>query len=131
MKAYSISVPTKQSDGETTPIRNLVGGSQQQQEQDDAFWAGVNNNLVHLNRYNNKRRRVGNNSRCIKQKQGNKRKTRLSWELHPTLLRHDLELELEGLDNGSHRIVNDDEEASGTGKKPQQIQEQQSPEEKE
>jgi hypothetical protein len=66
-------------------------------------------NIVHLNQ--DKRRR-GNNSRSIKQ--GNERKTRLSWELHPTLLLHDLELELEALDNGSHHIFDDgnDEEAS-------------------
>jgi hypothetical protein len=35
MKAYAISVPTKQGDGETMMIRHLVGASQQQQ--DDAF----------------------------------------------------------------------------------------------
>ena len=144
MKAYSISIPTKQGDGETMMIRHLVGASQQQQ--DDAFsrysndfvrmkslllsseeynddddleaLATINralnqvgvSNLSHLNR--DKRRR-GNNSRSIKQR--NERKTRLSLELHPTLLLHGLELELEALDNGSHPIFDDgnDEEASG------------------
>jgi len=166
MKAYSISIPTKQGDGETMMIRHLVGASQQQQQQDDAFsrysndfvrmkslllsskeynddddleaFATINralnqvgvSNLSHLNR--DKRRR-GNNSRSIKQ--GNERKTRLSWELHPTLLLHDLELELEALDNGSHRIFDDDdgndEEASASGKPQRQVQEQQSLEENE
>eukprot|EP00984_Skeletonema_dohrnii_P002792 scaffold958_cov128-Skeletonema_dohrnii-CCMP3373.AAC.10 len=144
MKSHSISIPTKQGDGESMMIRHLFGASSQQQ-QDDAFsrysndfvrmkslllsskeynddddleaLATINrslnqvgvSNLVHLNQ--DKRRR-GNNSRSIKQ--GNERKTRLSWELHPTLLLHDLELELEELDNGSHHIFDDDndEEAS-------------------
>ena len=165
MKAYSISIPTKQGDGETMMIRHLVGASQQQQQQDDAFsrysndfvrmkslllsseeynddddleaFATINralnqvgvSNLSHLNR--DKRRR-GNNSRSIKQ--GNERKTRLSWELHPTLLLHDLELELEALDNGSHRIFDDDDgnDEETSEKKPQrQVQEQQSLEENE
>ena len=163
MKAYSISIPTKQGDGETMMIRHLVGASQQQQ--DDAFsrysndfvrmkslllsseeynddddleaFATINralnqvgvSNLSHLNR--DKRRR-GNNSRSIKQR--NERKTRLSWELHPTLLLHDLELELEALDNGSHPIFDDDndEDEEAPEKKPQrQVQEQQSLEENE
>ena len=158
MKAYSISVPTKQGDETTTTTtRHLVGESQHQHEQDDAFsrysndfvrmkslllsseeynddddleaLATINralnqvgvSNLSHLNR--NKRRR-GNNSRSIKQ--GNERKTRLSWELHPTLLLHDLELELEALDNGSHPIFDDGNDEEASGKKPQrQVQEQQ------
>jgi hypothetical protein len=150
VNAYSISVPTKQGDGETMMIRHLVGASQQQQ--DDAFsrysndfvrmkslllsskeynddddleaFATINralnqvgvSNLSHLNR--DKRHRE-NNSRSIKQ--GNERKTRLSWELHPTLLLHDLELELEALDNGSHHIFDDDDgnDEEVSGKKPQ------------
>jgi hypothetical protein len=40
-------------------------------------------NLTHLNQDNNERRRR-NNSRRIQQ--GNVRKTRLSWELHPILI---------------------------------------------
>jgi hypothetical protein len=63
--------------------------------------------LAHLNR--DKRRR-GNDSRRIQQ--GNERKTRLSWELHPDLILHDFILELEALDNGTHRIVDDEEVVS-------------------
>ena len=71
----------------------------------------------------------------MNQTQGvSERKTRLSWELHPTLLLHDLELELEALDNGSHPIFDDDndEDEEAPEKKPQrQVQEQQSLEENE
>jgi hypothetical protein len=77
-------------------------------------------NLTHLNR--DKRRR-GNDSRRIQQ--GNERKTRLSWELHPDLLLHDFVLELETLYNGTHLIVDEEEEASE--KKPEtksQVQEE-------
>jgi len=74
-------------------------------------------NLTHINR--DKRRR-GNDSRHIQQ--GNVRKTRLSWELHPNLLTYDFTSELEALYNGIQRIVDDEEEASD--KKPQsQVQE--------
>jgi hypothetical protein len=80
--------------------------------------------LTHLNR-DNKRRR-GNDSRRIQQGT-NVRKTRLSWELHPDLLLHDFTLELEALCNGTHRIIDDEEEASE--KKPQRSQVQEAPRE--
>jgi len=64
--------------------------------------------LAHLNR--DKRRR-GNDSRCIQQGR-NERKTRLSWEVHPDLILHDFILELEALDNGAHRIFDDEEDAA-------------------
>jgi hypothetical protein len=74
--------------------------------------------LAHLNR--DKRRR-GNDSRRIQQ--GNVRKTRLSVELHPNLLLHDFIMELEALENGTHRIIDDEEESSE--QQPQsQVQEQ-------
>ena len=46
------------------------------------------------------KRRRGNNSACIKQ--GYERKTRLSRELHPSLLMHNLMEELEALEDGAH-----------------------------
>jgi len=155
MKAYSISIPTKQGDGETMMIRHLVGASQQQQ--DDAFsrysndfvrmkslllsseeynddddleaLATINRALnqvgvSNLSQLNRDKRRRGNNSRCIKQ--GTERKTRISWELHPTLLLHELFEELEVLDDGTHRIFDDEDEEEASGNKPQS----QSPEEK-
>ncbi|KAL7429547.1 hypothetical protein ACHAXM_001776 [Skeletonema potamos] len=63
--------------------------------------------LAHINR--DKRRR-GNDSRRIQQ--GNERKTRLSWELHPDLILHDFILELEAIDNGTHRILDLDDGGS-------------------
>ena len=161
MKAYSIAVPTKQGDGDetTTTTRHLVGESQY--EQDDAFSrysndfvrmrylllsseqgsdddldalatinqalrsAGVSN----LSQLNRDKRRRGDNSRCIKQ--GTERKTRISWELHPTLLLHDLMEELEALDDGASRIFDDEDDEEASGKKPQsQAHEQKLPEEK-
>ena len=72
--------------------------------------------IVHLNR--DKRRR-GNNSTCIKQ--GYERKTRLSWEVHPSLLLHDFIEELESLDeDGTHRILDiEDDEGEGSAEKKQ------------
>lgn len=77
--------------------------------------------IAHLNR--DKRRR-GNDSRCIQQ--GNVRKTRLSFELHPNLLLHDFIMELEAMGSGSHRIFDDEEESSE--QQPQrEVQEQEAP----
>ena len=73
--------------------------------------AGLSN-VVNLNR--DKRRR-GNNSASIRQ--GPERKTRLTWELHPDLLLHDLIEEFEALDNGS-MIVGDETESSASEEKP-------------
>ena len=75
-------------------------------------------NVVKLNQ--DKRRR-GNNSAPIKQGPPG-RKTRLSWELHPDLLLHDLFEELEALDNGAQRIVDEetDSSVSETEKRPHQ-----------
>ena len=81
-------------------------------------------NLVHLNR--DKRRR-GNDSRRIQQ--GNERKTRLSWELHPDLILHDFILELEQLDSGIHRIVDDEGDASE--EQQSQVQEEEEKQEQE
>ena len=53
------------------------------------------------------KRRRGNHSRPLQQ--GNQRKTRISWEAHPSLLLHDLISELEDLDH-DHCISDDDEE---------------------
>jgi len=76
-------------------------------------------NLVHLNR--DKRRR-GNDSRRIQQG-ANERKTRLSWEVHPDLILHDFILELEAaLDIGTHRILDDEEDA--TEEQQSQVQEE-------
>ena len=61
------------------------------------------------------KRRRGNNSQAIKQKQngsGTPRKTRLSWELHPSLLLHDL------YDEDIHS-VSDDDEAKSTETAPE------------
>ena len=76
--------------------------------------AGLSN-VVNLNR--DKRRR-GNNSASIRQ--GSERKTRLTWELHPDLLLHDLIEEFEALDNGVQRIVDDEDETetSASEEKP-------------
>jgi hypothetical protein len=75
--------------------------------------------LVHLNR--DKRRR-GNDSRRIQQGR-NERKTRLSWEVHPDLILHDFILELEAaLDIGTHRILDDEEDA--TEEQQSQVQEE-------
>jgi len=62
-------------------------------------------NITHLNQDNNERRE-GNNSRRIHD--GNVRKTRLSWELHPILIDA-----LDDDDNGAHRIPGDDDEGDG------------------
>ena len=72
------------------------------------------NNIVKLNQ--DKRRR-GNNSAPIKQGPP-ERKTRLSWELHPDLILHDLFEEIEALDNGAQRIV-DEETEPPASEKPQ------------
>ncbi len=53
------------------------------------------------------KRRRGNHSRPIQQ--GNQRKTRISWELHPSLLLHDLMSELEAEEH-EHCISDDEEE---------------------
>jgi hypothetical protein len=83
-------------------------------------------NLTHLTR--DKRRR-GNDSRRIIQQGNNVRKTRLSWELHPDLLSHDITLEPEALYNGTHRILSDEEEEEAAKKKPQRSQVQEAPRE--
>jgi hypothetical protein len=73
------------------------------------------NNLDRLNQgYGNgnfagaSKRRRGNDSRLTQQ--GNVRKTRLSWELHPCLIFHDFMLELEALDNGIQHVPEDEED---------------------
>ena len=68
-----------------------------------------------ITQLNRDKRRRGNNSSCIKQQVHEERKTRLSWELHPSLLLHDLIEELEALDNGTHLIsdTGDDEDMEG------------------
>ena len=61
------------------------------------------------------KRRRGNNSQAIKQKQnesGTPRKTRLSWEVHPSLLLQDL------YDEDIHS-VSDDDEAKSTETEPE------------
>jgi hypothetical protein len=73
-------------------------------------------NVVKLNQ--DKRRR-GNNSAPIKQGPP-ERKTRLTWELHPDLLLHDLIEEFEALDNGAQRIVDDETESPASEKKERQ-----------
>ena len=73
-------------------------------------------NVVKLNQ--DKRRR-GNNSAPIKQGPP-QRKTRLTWELHPDLLLHDLFEELEALDNGVQRIVDDETDSPISEKKETQ-----------
>ena len=101
----------------------LLSGEEEDDDEDDDLdaLASINralssvglSSLAHLNR--DKRRR-GNNSACIKQ--GHERKTRLSWELHPDLLLHDLIEELEALDDGTHRILdNEEDEGEGSSKK--------------
>jgi len=71
-------------------------------------------NLAHLNR---DKRRKGNDSRDIQR--GNVRKTRLSWELHPDLLLHKFNMELDALHNGTHLIFDDEEEALSSEKQSQ------------
>ena len=59
------------------------------------------------NRDNVPKRRKGNSTvPIIDQQQGSDRKTRLSWELHPSLFMHDMMEELEALEN-SHYIASD------------------------
>jgi hypothetical protein len=70
----------------------------------------MSSNLDRLNQGNGNvadasKRRRGNHSRPIQQ--GNVRKTRLSWELHPSLILHDFMLELEALDNGTQHVPDD------------------------
>ena len=76
-------------------------------------------NVAKLN--NQDKRRRGNNSAPIKQGPP-ERKTRLSWELHPDLILHDLFEEIEALDNGAQIIVDDETEspASENEKRPHQ-----------
>jgi len=71
-------------------------------------------NLTHLNQSNKRRR--GNNSRRIQQ--GNDRKTRLSWELHPILL------DALDDDSGAHRIAVDEEDESTENQAPNQDRDQ-------
>ena len=77
-------------------------------------------NVVKLNQ--DKRRR-GNNSAPIKQVPP-ERKTRLTWELHPDLLLHDLFEEIEALDNGAQRIVDDETDSSASEKRPHHLEEE-------
>ena len=59
------------------------------------------------NREDASKRRRGNGSRPIKQKEsGTPRKTRLSWELHPSLLLHDLYYQV----GENIRSISDDED---------------------
>ena len=74
--------------------------NQQDQGQDNVAAAGGGGDAS--------KRRRGNSSRPIPQ--GNVRKTRLSWELHPSLLLHDLILELDALDNGVQHVSDDEDE---------------------
>jgi hypothetical protein len=63
------------------------------------------------------KRRRGNHSRPIQQ--GNQRKTRMTWELHPSLLLHDVMLALEAEDH-EHSVSDeeeDEQEHAMTGKK--------------
>jgi hypothetical protein len=78
-------------------------------------------NLTHLNQSNKRRR--GNNSRRIQQ--GNDRKTRLSWELHPILL------DALDDDSGAHRIAVDEEDESTENQAPNQDRDQDEREEEE
>ena len=73
-------------------------------------------NLAHISR---EKRRRGNNSACIKQ--GYERKTRLSWELHPSLLMHDLMEELEALEGGAHFILDNEENEQPSERMPESI----------
>eukprot|EP00986_Skeletonema_menzelii_P020682 scaffold31987_cov148-Skeletonema_menzelii.AAC.2 len=67
--------------------------------------------IAHLNKDKTSR---GNNSACIKQ--GHERKTRLSWEVHPSL--HGFIEELKALDDGTQRILdNEDDEREGSSEK--------------
>ncbi len=68
---------------------------------------GVGLSGLMTNRDNVPKRRKGNSTiPIIDQQQGSDRKTRLSWELHPSLLMHDMMEELEALEN-SHYIASD------------------------
>jgi len=90
------TVPTKSYDGDGSP-KHIVGGGQG--NADDS------------------KRRRGNHSRPIQQ--GNQRKTRLTWELHPSLLLHDVILALEAEDH-EHSVSDeeeDEQEHAMTGKK--------------
>ena len=154
MKAYSISVPTKQGD-EPMLWAHHVGKSQNphhdafsryssnfarmkalllNEEEDDgseyddldaltkinqALSSMGLSNLVHTNR---DKRRKGNDSARIKQ--GHERKTRLSWEIHPDLLLCDFIEELEALDNGAHRILDDEKDSSSQKKLQSKVREQ-------
>jgi hypothetical protein len=104
----------------------LLLSEDQDLDADDALTAinralsslGMTNLTAHLNQDNNERRR-GNNSRSIQQ--GNVRKTRLSWELHPILL------DALDDDNGAHRIPGDDDEGDDEATEqqaPSQVQDQ-------
>ena len=66
---------------------------------------------LHLNQGNGNedvsKRRRGNHSRPLQQ--SNQRKTRLSWEAHPSLLLHEMMSELDDLDH-DHYISNEDED---------------------
>ena len=53
------------------------------------------------------KRRKGNHSRPLQQ--SNQRKTRLSWEAHPSLLLHEMLLELDDLDH-DHCVSDEDED---------------------
>ena len=55
------------------------------------------------------KRRRGNNSRPLVQQVGNQRKTRISWEVHPSLLLHDLISEFEALDH-DHCVSDEEDE---------------------
>lgn len=57
------------------------------------------------------KRRRGNHSRPLQQ--SNQRKTRLSWEAHPSLLLHEMMLELDVLDH-DHCVSDEDDEEDQT-----------------
>jgi len=75
------------------------------------------------NLQNKNKRRRGNNSRRIQEQQGNVRKTRISWELHPDLHLHELMLELDALELDGPQRISDDEGDDDSTKKQTPSQE--------
>lgn len=67
---------------------------------------GVGLSGLTSNRDNVPKRRKGNSAVPIIDQQGSNRKTRLSWELHPSLVMYDMMEELEALES-SHYIASD------------------------
>eukprot|EP00986_Skeletonema_menzelii_P003021 scaffold884_cov154-Skeletonema_menzelii.AAC.7 len=124
--AESSQVQSQEQEQDMTPslgIREEDNGGGDENDELDIL-ASINralssvglSSLAHLNK--DKRRR-GNNCECIKQ--GHERKTRLSWEVHPSLLLHDFIEELEALDNGTHRILDNEEDEESSKQRPESI----------